>query len=934
MHSKVIVASLVLALAAGFSGSLMKNTTKALAAKQENMIACNEHDHEHEHCHDCEEHEHFEAQERNEICALAPSRTLNKKEVRTLLGAKYLYLSRGLSETVNGSAKWFVFTAPYEGQFNFYTTGNMDTYGELRSSTASNSSLYVSGSTGGSGNNFRISYDFYRGQTLYLKVYERNGNSGNATIYVSHTHRYTQPAYPMGNQHRMFCTCGAYTTVTFTPDDYFSGHGHNMIHCSTCDNWIELPTSYPHTHYFYETYYNSSYQHVKVCACGYVEYASHTFDQIIRGPEYDEKHCSVCDAWVAVAHTHNYNQLAPYSGTQHKKVCSACGSYILENHNYTNYEYENMSLHRVSCACGNSYVSNHTFSYYDENGGHGVSGYMRCDSCDCGVPTYGIYDGGSAGYYYDDGDLRFFIFQAQESANYIFESTHEGGDPQVIVYDVNDDNYVTYYDEFYGEKGNGDFIFTRYMSAGQRILVGMHGYDYYVTGDYTLLVNKEHTHNYSQLVNYNYSQHRRVCSCGDSVLENHDFGNDYSFYSRGQHSRTCACGAVRYEEHQFTNFTPYNGHGLNGLFYCPLCDENIGVLGIYEGGESSYTLGQGEVMWYIFNPVDTDTYVFDCESDNDSYLEMYTYNHTTGQVTYVTYADDENPHNDFRGVFDLVADPNISYLFKVREYDRDPMDYDLRVYKAHYHNYNQLVYVDYNQHKEVCECGAEILEPHEFTNWQPYTKGQHKKTCACGAVRYEEHNFTGYVPYGHGHNESLFCEDCGAYIELNNYNNTESHGGYIEPLDCDWYIYEANESSNYLFDIVAETEIVFEIYVCGPGEVPTQITRSVYGQYGDAETTMYLENGDVAYVRVRHPDWEDTDYSLGITLAHTHQFEHPVSVGARGHQLICDCGETIIEEHNFMPKQVGAKIYQVCTDCGFRILADISPIEPKIRFEL
>ena len=51
MHSKVIVASLVLALAAGFSGSLSKNTTKAIATQQENKIVCNEHDHYL--CHDC-----------------------------------------------------------------------------------------------------------------------------------------------------------------------------------------------------------------------------------------------------------------------------------------------------------------------------------------------------------------------------------------------------------------------------------------------------------------------------------------------------------------------------------------------------------------------------------------------------------------------------------------------------------------------------------------------------------------------------------------------------------------------------------------------------------------------------------------------------------------------------------------------------------------
>lgn len=931
MHSKVIVASLVLALAAGFSGSLMKNTTKALAAKQENMIACNEHDHEHEHCHDCEEHEHFEAQERNEICALAPSRTLNKKEVRTLSGAKYLYLSRGLSETVNGSAKWFVFTAPYEGQFNFYTTGNMNTYGELRSSTASNSSLYVSGSTGGSGNNFRISYDFYRGQTLYLKVYEYNGNSGNATIYVSHTHRYTQAAYPMGNQHRMFCTCGAYTTVTFTPDDYYSGHGHNMIHCLTCDNWIELPTSYPHTHYFYETYYNSSYQHVKVCACGYVEYASHTFDQIIRGPEYDEKHCSVCDAWVAVAHTHNYNQLEQYNSSQHKKVC-VCGNYILENHNYSNYEYESMAFHRVSCACGRYYTDNHSFNYYDENGGHGVNGYVRCGLCDAGVPTYGIYDGGSAGYYYGPSDLRFFIFQAQESADYIFESTHTSGDPEVVVYDVNEDNYVTYYDAFDDEKGNGDFIFTRYMTAGQRILVGMHGYDYYVTGDYTLLVNKVHTHNYTQLVDFNYSQHKWVCSCGEYELEDHTF-DSYDYYNMYMHTKTCACGRTVYEDHVLSSYDDNGGHGVTGYVNCDLCEGRLAVLGLYEGGSSSYYYDDGDIRYYIFEAQETTEYVFESTHEGgDPTLDVYRVNPDNSIVFYSHY-DDEKPNNDFMATISLQAGDRL--LFKVYGYDYYYVgEYTISARKAHYHDFDQLVYVDYNQHKEVCDCGEENYEPHEFTDWQPYTQGQHKKTCACGAVRYEEHNFTGYVPYGHGHNESLFCEDCGAYIELNNYNNTESHGGYIEPLDCDWYIYEANESSNYLFDIVAETEIVFEIYVCGPGEVPTQITRSVYGQYGDAETTMYLENGDVAYVRVRHPDWEDTDYSLDITLAHTHRFENPISVGIRGHQLICDCGETIIEEHNFVPKQVGAKIYQVCADCGYRILADISPIEPKIRFEL
>lgn len=70
-----------------------------------------------------------------------------------------------------------------------------------------------------------------------------------------------------------------------------------------------------------------------------------------------------------------------------------------------------------------------------------------------------------------------------------------------------------------------------------------------------------HTHSYGSWTNYSSSQHKRTCSCGNSLYASHSYGA-WVNYSSVKHKRSCACGAVQYGNHKFQNgscticFTP------------------------------------------------------------------------------------------------------------------------------------------------------------------------------------------------------------------------------------------------------------------------------------------------------------------------------------------------------------------------------------------
>lgn len=78
---------------------------------------------------------------------------------------------KGSSQTLTAKGeKWFTFTTPSGGAYNIYTTGSVNTYGELYKKGILGLSLVTESGNGGSGNNFRIETDLKNNTTYYVRV--------------------------------------------------------------------------------------------------------------------------------------------------------------------------------------------------------------------------------------------------------------------------------------------------------------------------------------------------------------------------------------------------------------------------------------------------------------------------------------------------------------------------------------------------------------------------------------------------------------------------------------------------------------------------------------------------------------------------------------------------------------------------------------------
>jgi hypothetical protein len=78
---------------------------------------------------------------------------------------------KGSSQTLTAKGEiWFTFTTPSGGAYNIYTTGSVNTYGELYKKGLLGLSLVTESGSGGSGNNFRIEKDLKNNTTYYVKV--------------------------------------------------------------------------------------------------------------------------------------------------------------------------------------------------------------------------------------------------------------------------------------------------------------------------------------------------------------------------------------------------------------------------------------------------------------------------------------------------------------------------------------------------------------------------------------------------------------------------------------------------------------------------------------------------------------------------------------------------------------------------------------------
>ena len=164
---------------------------------------------------------------------------------------------------ISGKYYWYKFTAPVSGEYQFYTEGSTDTYGELFSAVVAARSTENRLSNGynddsGDGNNFLLEYDLEANQTVYLRVrgwnWTRTGSFNIIVETTEHVHEYTY-SYETSTtlKHKAYCSCGEYINEQ-----------HNFVNnvCTECGQ------TYSHTHsYTYQSHGNGR-THSKMCSCG------------------------------------------------------------------------------------------------------------------------------------------------------------------------------------------------------------------------------------------------------------------------------------------------------------------------------------------------------------------------------------------------------------------------------------------------------------------------------------------------------------------------------------------------------------------------------------------------------------------------------------------------------------------------------------------
>lgn len=115
--------------------------------------------------------------------------------------------------TIYNPCEWFRFTAPESGIYGFYTTGEVDTYGELFSTPVtgltSTDNLLLSDDSSGDGENFSLFYTLSANQTVYLRIRSLTGAQGYFSVHTTcHHHTFVANGF---SYHYCYCDiCGAH----------------------------------------------------------------------------------------------------------------------------------------------------------------------------------------------------------------------------------------------------------------------------------------------------------------------------------------------------------------------------------------------------------------------------------------------------------------------------------------------------------------------------------------------------------------------------------------------------------------------------------------------------------------------------------------------------------------------------------------------------
>lgn len=338
------------------------------------------------------------------------------------------------------------------------------------------------------------------------------------------------------------------------------------------------------------------------------------------------------------------------------------------SHSYTSrYEYLNDGRHKAYCSCGAYTNQDHVFNAYYPYG-HGHNDMIRCALCNTNIETEPIYDDDPVIDSFGSGEAKWYLFVPTANGSYTFETTGSSdtygelyvGEYPTTMTTSNDDGGA-----------NHNFKITYNLTYGQNVFLRVKGYNWYAAS-YTLTVRPAHTHNYNRLVQYNAQQHKRVCSCGEYILQPHSYSS-YEACSNTYHNKVCVCGHRIEEQHVFTDYLPY-GHGHNDLIYCATCQNSVECKRMEFGQVYNENVESRDVNWYIFIPQSDGNYIFETTGDADTIGELYIGAYPSG----TPIEDDDGGEDQNFKITAYLEVGDIAFL-KVREYDWFSASYSISV---------------------------------------------------------------------------------------------------------------------------------------------------------------------------------------------------------------------------------------------------------------
>ena len=574
----------------------------------------------------------------------------------------------------------------------------------------------------------------------------------------------------------------------------------------------------------YGDYEDTDDGHKRTCkTCGRVSTTGHNYSQgVDLGNGKHERTCSICGKKIQEQHYISYQDLgdkhigycygcdktveeedheptyysvfSPYlysnsSSKYHEKHCAKCGhvySDTKEKHTFSNYVINDYSHSRSCTKCGYNESHEHRLSDYKAEGAK--YHYRECEDCgykNINTHSWTDWEVNDDGTYTRECTVCGYKMTSQHPWNDYFvktdDKTHTCG-----TVDSDDAETLTE-DHVWGPWNNG--MTEHYRTC---IICGAREQEKHQLGDAK-----------SDSYNNNY-QHYRICSvCGNRVYELHEYGK-WIKLDDGMYSHTCKdCGFKETVKHKFGDWKD-NGNGkhvrtctIDGCEEKEEADHNYYYSWIWKYSHDTNDQYDTKDQYDSNDQYDSgDEYTEGVDKENHNVYCFRCGYHTTephdwsedwasneeGHYHYCTKCIlqetiEEHTYGEWKKNKDDEYERSCSVCGYTQTVDHllgDPVDNgngthtrkslipgdDYSETEKHTAEYDSGKDLDNGTHQAKCECGAVLIESHDYGDWD-YNNTNHYRNCRiCDHEESGAHDFSEWQDDGEG---SFYkeCKTCG-----------------------------------------------------------------------------------------------------------------------------------------------------------------------------